>query len=127
MDNQQPEKEQDAPKVIATPKKPAAPKAGPGMALWLLTLVVALGSIGLSVFLWQGDAAQQKNLQQSRQILPARFSVSIPMPIIIETSSASSISSNSSGSRRLKIYSYKLAASKNACCHYPPPIEMTGY
>ena len=66
MDNQQPEKEQDAPKVIATPKKPAAPKAGPGMALWLLTLVVALGSIGLSVFLWQGDAAQQKNLQQSQ-------------------------------------------------------------
>ncbi len=70
MDNQQSEKKpEDSAAVIAAPKKSSsssAQKAGPGMALWLLTLVIAVAGVGLSVFLWQGDAAQQQTLQQSQ-------------------------------------------------------------
>ena len=69
MDNQQPEKKTEgSAEVIAAPETaptPQAKKTAPGLGLWLLTLVIAVAGVGLSVFLWQGDAAQQQSLQQN--------------------------------------------------------------
>lgn len=70
MENQPPENKQEVPPTVieTSPKNsgPAIQKVGPGSGLWLLTLLIAIAGAGLGVFLWQGDAAQQQSLQQSR-------------------------------------------------------------
>lgn len=70
MDTQQPKtNDEGTAAVIAkpeTPSKSSAQKAGPSVGLWLLTLVIAAIGVVISVFLWQGDAAQQQTLQQSQ-------------------------------------------------------------
>ncbi|ARN74153.1 uroporphyrinogen-III C-methyltransferase [Oceanicoccus sagamiensis] len=70
MDNQPPDNKQEGSPVVIesanTSPKPGAQKTGPGLALWLLTLVIAVAGVGLGAFLWQGDTAQQQSLQQSQ-------------------------------------------------------------
>lgn len=63
MENQPPENKQQASPTVT---KVSPKKSGPGTGLWLLTLLIAIVGVCLSVFLWQGGAAHQQSLQQSR-------------------------------------------------------------
>ena len=65
MENQPPDNKQQVSPTV-TKVAPAPKKSGPATALWLLTMLIAIAGVGVGIFLWQGDAAQQQSLQQSR-------------------------------------------------------------
>ena len=58
MDNQAAEKSTESPAVIAA-AKPAEKKSGPGVGLWLVTLLIAIAGTALSAYLWQAELKQQ--------------------------------------------------------------------